>query len=72
MDKKKAPKSLIPLPVGLSFSTLPLLMLLSAAKSLGESIEGAGKLGEEIFRGERLPLLSFPKSDRTGEIADGD
>jgi hypothetical protein len=58
----KSAKSCIPLPIELSLTSLPFLLLLSAVKSVGTNVESLGKMGEEIFRGERLPLLSFPES----------
>jgi hypothetical protein len=58
-------KSCISLPIELSLTTFPFLLLLSAAKSVGTNVESLGKMGEEIFRGERLPLLSFPESSKT-------
>jgi hypothetical protein len=61
MNKPK--QSCISLPVELSIATFPFLLLLSTLKSLEKNTEDIGKLSEEIFRGERLPLLSFPESD---------
>jgi hypothetical protein len=60
MNKPKT--SCISLPVELSVVTLPFLLLLSTIKSLEKNTEDIGKMSEEIFRGERLPLLSFPES----------
>lgn len=44
----------------LSMATVPLLVGLVVAKSLSEASRELGLLSEEVFRGDRLPLLNFP------------
>jgi len=47
--------------VCLSFVTFPLLVGLSLSRPLTEGIIELGRLSEEIFRGDRLPILPFPE-----------
>jgi hypothetical protein len=47
----------------LSVATVPILITLMGTKAVAEWLQGAGMLAEEVFRGERLPLLHFPPSD---------
>ncbi|MEB3233221.1 MAG: hypothetical protein VKJ64_19600 [Leptolyngbyaceae bacterium] len=42
----------------LSVMTVPLLVGLLGAKAMAEMMEGAGAASEEVFRGDRLPLLN--------------
>ncbi len=46
--------------IGLSAATLPLLVGLMMMKSISQEWLDWGKESEEIFRGDRLPLLNFP------------
>jgi hypothetical protein len=45
----------------LSFVTFPLLVGLSLSRPFAEGIIELGKLSEEVFRGDRLPILPFPE-----------
>jgi hypothetical protein len=45
----------------LSLATLPVLSILAATDKMGSEAIELGKLTEEIFRGDRLPLLDFPE-----------
>lgn len=62
---------------GFNFSSLPLnqscflqigaismLMLLMAQKATREALLNLGEASEELFRGDRLPLLNFPDDDQ--------
>ncbi len=44
----------------LSAATLPVLSALGLARCLGQRSEALGRLSEEVFRGDRLPVLPFP------------
>lgn len=44
----------------LQVSTLPVLLALVGGKGLFESLQGIGQASEEVFRGDRLPVLKFP------------
>jgi hypothetical protein len=41
----------------LGLATIPLLAGILAARSLGEAIAELGRTSEEMFRGDRLPIL---------------
>jgi hypothetical protein len=47
--------------VCLSFVTFPLLVGLGLSRPLTEGIIELGKLSEEVFRGDRLPILPVPE-----------
>ncbi|WP_421654672.1 hypothetical protein [Leptothermofonsia sp. ETS-13] len=44
----------------ISLATGPLLLGLVGGKALLVGLREVGELSEEIFRGDRLPLLNFP------------
>ncbi|MDJ0578493.1 hypothetical protein [Crocosphaera sp.] len=46
--------------MGLSVATLPVLVGLMMMKTVGQDLLEWGQESEEIFRGDRLPLLNFP------------
>ncbi|NJP11635.1 MAG: hypothetical protein HC866_21005 [Leptolyngbyaceae cyanobacterium RU_5_1] len=43
-----------------SLATGPLLLGLVGGKVISEVFRDIGQLSEEVFRGDRLPLLKFP------------
>jgi hypothetical protein len=47
--------------VCLSFITFPILVGLGLSRPLTEGIIELGRLSEEVFRGDRLPILPFPE-----------
>lgn len=51
-----------PVNLYLSVATLPVMGILVAAMTLQEVIVSVGLASEEIFRGDRLPLLKKPRS----------
>lgn len=51
----------VPTQILLSLSTFPLLLLLVGSKVLTKAIDELGQASEEIFRGDRLPILHIPK-----------
>lgn len=59
--KKDNPSSLSapPLELLISLATAPLLIGLVGGKALAEVSQEIGKLAEEVFRGDRLPLLNL-------------
>jgi hypothetical protein len=59
-----APPALSP-QIGLSLAALPLLAGLWSVRQLADWLQELGQLGEEIFRGERLPVLNFPPEEGT-------
>ncbi|MCT0254588.1 MULTISPECIES: hypothetical protein [unclassified Synechocystis] len=50
----------------LSATILPVLSALGLARCLGQRSEALGKLSEEVFRGDRLPVLPFPVEEEAG------
>jgi hypothetical protein len=45
--------------------TVSALTLVLAEKATSEALIGIGQASEELFRGERLPILDFPTSTET-------
>ncbi|MGK7946525.1 MAG: hypothetical protein AB4058_18850 [Microcystaceae cyanobacterium] len=45
----------------LSLVTPPFLLGITVIDSLTQGLKELGSMSEEIFRGERLPLLNFPE-----------
>ncbi|MGB6297028.1 MAG: hypothetical protein WBF90_12715 [Rivularia sp. (in: cyanobacteria)] len=54
------PQSLI-----LICGTVSVLTLVLAEKATNEALIAVGEASEELFRGERLPILDFPTSTET-------
>jgi hypothetical protein len=52
-----------PATLWVSLATVPLLLGILAAHSLAENLKELGQASEEIFRGERLPILNFPEPE---------
>jgi len=50
---------------GLALATPPFLGALRLAQTLGVELQTLGEWSEELFRGQRLPVLPFPDSDTT-------
>ena len=57
-----SPKLPIPSDILLSLVALPMLGGLVVAKAAAEFVASIGVESEEVFRGSRLPVLNFPKS----------
>ena len=57
-----SPKLPIPSDILLSFAALPMLGGLLAAKAAAEFVGSISVESEEVFRGSRLPVLNFPRS----------
>lgn len=53
----------IPQSVILQAGTVSVLTLVLAEKATREALIAVGQASEEIFRGERLPMLDFPTSN---------
>ncbi|MEB3218855.1 MAG: hypothetical protein VKN72_21820 [Nostocales cyanobacterium 94392] len=53
----------IPQSVILQAGTVSVLTLVLAEKATREALIAVGQASEELFRGERLPLLDFPNSN---------
>lgn len=46
----------------LSLGTAPLLLALIGSKALAEMVQTVGQVSEEVFRGDRLPILKISLS----------
>lgn len=44
----------------LQIGTGPLLVAMLAGKAVAETLQAMGQASEEVFRGDRLPVLKFP------------
>jgi len=53
----------IPQSVILQAGTVSVLTLVLAEKATREALIAVGQASEELFRGERLPILDFPASN---------
>ncbi|WP_242055641.1 MULTISPECIES: hypothetical protein [Nostocales] len=53
----------IPQSLLLQTGTVSILLLLLAQKASQSTLEAMGQASEEIFRGDRLPILNFPNED---------
>jgi len=59
-----SPKLPIPSDILLSSIALPMLGGLLAANAAAEFVRSIGIESEEVFRGSRLPVLKFPRSQQ--------
>ncbi|MBE9164886.1 MULTISPECIES: hypothetical protein [Microcoleaceae] len=59
-----SPKLPIPSDILLSSLALPMLGGLLAASAAAEFVRSIGIESEEVFRGSRLPVLQFPRSQQ--------
>jgi hypothetical protein len=61
----------LPVEVAIALTTAPLLIVLVGTKVLSNTMQDLGRWSEELFRGDRLPLLnlqsSSPPSSNTGQ-----
>lgn len=52
----------IPQQILLQISAGPVLLALLAGKTTAQTLQAIGEVSEEVFRGERLPVLKFPST----------
>lgn len=57
----------LPAPLLLSLATMPLIVGLWGVKAMGGFLRDLGEASEEVFRGERLPVLHFPHDSRLSD-----
>lgn len=62
LDDKKQGK--IFTKISLSFLTSPFLLGLMSLESILQELQEMGKASEEVFRGDRLPILNFSPSEQ--------
>lgn len=53
----------------LSLATVPAVLGLWGGKALTSLMRDIGEASEEVFRGQRLPVLNFPTAPAAGEPA---
>jgi hypothetical protein len=59
----------VPTQILLSLGTAPMLLMLIGSKALAEVIQDIGQASEEIFRGDRLPILHIhPEAKPPDEV----
>lgn len=51
----------------LQVGTASVLMLLIAEKAVIQNLQAIGEATEELFRGDRLPILDFPEQEQGNE-----
>jgi len=47
----------------LQLGTASILLLFTGANASGKALEAMGQASEELFRGDRLPILDFPEDN---------
>lgn len=50
----------LPVQILLQLSTGPMLIAMFGGKAFSETLQTIGEVSEELFRGDRLPVLKFP------------
>lgn len=50
----------VPQSLLLQIGTASILLLLTAGQATTKTLEALGEASEELFRGDRLPILNFP------------
>jgi hypothetical protein len=51
----------------LQIGTASILLLLITGKTTVKALESIGEASEELFRGDRLPILDFPEERETNQ-----
>lgn len=63
METSKIPTNLL-----LSLGTIPVLAVLIGSKAIGKALIELGQASEELFRGDRLPMLEDQEKQRSEEF----
>lgn len=61
------PSFFSPCDLAIALATIPTLAGLVAMKSLGDMLIDLGLTSEEVFRGDRLPILNMPNMSSSSE-----
>ena len=61
MKTADSDRHFLPIDLALGLATVPVLGGLMVANTLQQGAIALGELSEEVFRGDRLPILPFPK-----------
>ncbi len=64
------PKPIVPVDLLLSLATVPLVVGLVSTQVLTQFTQELGEWSEEMFRGDRLPLLKFPNHPSSVDTGD--
>ncbi len=74
LPSQQRPSAPIGVPVDLliSLATVPLVVGLVGTKMLTQAAQELGQWSEEMFRGDRLPLLKFPSHPSSIDTGDPD
>jgi hypothetical protein len=67
---QNSPLPVIPTPLLVSLATPPVLCALVAGRALTRAIIDLGLSSEEVFRGDRLPVLPFLKAGDFAELGE--
>ncbi|AFZ27691.1 hypothetical protein Cylst_5692 [Cylindrospermum stagnale PCC 7417] len=57
----------IPQSLLLQIGTASILLLLTVEKATGKTLVALGEKSEELFRGDRLPILDFPDDNELNQ-----
>ncbi|MGB3491734.1 MAG: hypothetical protein WBA57_03325 [Elainellaceae cyanobacterium] len=61
------PSFFSPCDLAIALTTIPTLAGLVVMKSLGDMVIDLGLTSEEVFRGDRLPILNMPNMSPSSE-----
>ena len=61
------PQTTFPAEIIVSLATGPLLLGVLCGKASLKFLQALGEASEEVFRGDRLPVLQFPKVESKGD-----
>ncbi len=54
--------------IWLSLATVPMLLGIVGIKAASDLLSAIGQGSEEVFRGDRLPVLHFPDSEKHSQV----
>lgn len=60
-------EAIFPVEIIISLATGPLLLGVLCGKASLKFLQAIGEASEEVFRGDRLPVLQFPKAESEGD-----
>lgn len=69
-SKSNVTRANVPTALLLSLGTIPVLAVLIGGKAILQAMRELGEASEEIFRGDRLPVLDQQKPSRASERSD--
>lgn len=66
-ESAQTSESKFPVEIIVSLATGPLLLGVLCGKASLKFLQALGEASEEVFRGDRLPVLQFPKVESEGD-----